>query len=152
MAPASLPVTERIVDALIAKLGEIQEGATYYTTPKTITDLARFDSSMDLPAITVVAADEVEDDQLLGYISGEMRLILGLHLIAHEDVREQTGLFIADVKRAIRSDFTLDGEALDAHVTAVRRWPAANESGRAGATMDVLIEYRYRRADPAQVQ
>lgn len=154
MAPALAPVLTRIGDALLALLASITEGATYYNTVETVSDFAKFDANLAaLPGISMITHDDSESDEVtVNYITGSLRVVLGLHLIVIDDVRAEVESLVSDVKRAIRSDFSLGGVSLDTHVVATRRWLVPTQTGRAGATVEVVIEYRYRTSDPSQVQ
>lgn len=154
MPPPYEPVSERILEALVARLQSIQAGADYWYTIGTIVRLSKFDTALPkMPAITFQVADDTEDDSTTnGYITGQLRVVLGLHIIDNVNPALAVERLLADVKRAVRVDFSLGNTSLDAHAVSSRRWLVPVETGRAGATLELLIDYRHRYNDPGSIE
>lgn len=161
---ASDSVNERCAQAVLEALREIEAGADYHITPDDVVRCAAWeeawlDSSKN--ALYFLIPDEDVRSEL-DYCHTEeiarymMVLCHRLRVSTENPFRVETpdrptlqGRMVQDVTKKLRSDLTLDGQALHHQIPLVSRSPQDTYlEGWASALLTLEIQLQYRDAQP----
>ena len=154
---ATQPITESIIDNIIATLKGVTTGNSYN---QTIYQVSRFTTETQIKFAKFPAADVVidnidkSDEQDHDWQICNLSAMIGVYVENRNDPGQALSFLVADIEKALAVDVTRGTYALDTAITSIDfDYVDSNPTGITGvATMSLTIEYQHRRADPyAQV-
>lgn len=143
-------VEEQILDDITQTLLGIQGAPLFENVVYAVHQATT--NAMELPArpaIVMIPGDSDESDDRLGMI----QVWLPITLVLVMDVYDETWpakvrSFVADVKAALREDWTRGGLAVTTRVRASEIWASESTEPIAGARVDFEVYFRHLIHDP----
>ena len=154
MVVPDTPIEELVIQGIEAKLAAVNGPTStyFFTMAKVVRYEDWSDDLLEFPAVMIAALDSSKsDEKFAGIVETRMRVQLTGVLEAWEEQTLRTSELLHDMEKALTTDITLAGVALDCAVLETSRFLVQEEtSPRAGATMVVEVIFRHGRADPAE--
>ncbi len=112
-------------------------------------------SLVDVPAVILSPGDEEEKGRTLPYIQCDMTVYLDIFFIDNETDGIATDTYLnrlqGDIKKAILSDYTRGGYAIDTNVRGTTVFETTEGQQYAGIIIELGINYQHKRTDPTLV-
>jgi len=150
---ATLPILERIADAVAQQLESVTAANGYNSTVSDVVRPNRAGPVTEADALVVMSLADPEpvDEAVAGYAEWRAVFLIDLYAIASDTataaIDTTINIFRADVERALLADPTWDGHAIDSEIESPTDWMAEDGSVE-GVTVRLAVNYRTPETDP----
>lgn len=111
-------------------------------------------SSVDLPRVIITSGDEDIEIPPGPFVHCTLAVYLSVYIVHDEGDRistdEHINRLIGDIKKAVLSDNTLGGLAIDCVPARISPFSITDGQRCAGVVAELKIDYRHLREDPTQ--
>lgn len=151
--PAGTPVKERVVTHIVSTLEAIDGSPSYHHEILAVKRQSPDNpvlvfTAQEFPAIIVSHADIVRSDDVNAMIQCELGVTLRASLLDRENHATELEWLVADLHKALLTDVTRGGIAVDTKITGETVYDQEEQTGIASVDLAVRVRFRHLYDDP----